>query len=84
MEITPQYKQTGCNKCIFLGTHEKYDLYFCNAIRSKPTVIAKFGDNPTDYILALAINESLYAFNQTHPLYEAFKRAKDLGYVGKE
>lgn len=29
-----------CDKCIFLGTHSRYDLYYCEA---NPTVIARYG-----------------------------------------
>lgn len=39
-----------CEECVFLGTHERYDLYYCNA---NPTVIARYGKDG-DYLSGLA------------------------------
>ena len=43
--------QHDCDECIFLGTHGKYDLYFCPA---NPTVIARYGTEG-DYLSGLAL-----------------------------
>lgn len=40
-----------CEECVFLGVHEKYDLYFCGA---NPTVIARYGVDG-DYLSGLAL-----------------------------
>lgn len=40
-----------CDECVFLGTHEKYDLYFCGA---NPTVIARYGTEG-DYLSGLTL-----------------------------
>lgn len=36
-----------CDKCVFLAVFETADLYFCPTDR--PTVIARFGDDGSDY-----------------------------------
>lgn len=42
--------QHDCEECVFLGTHERYDLYYCKA---NPTVIARYGTEG-DYLSGLA------------------------------
>lgn len=46
---TPRYTH-DCEECVFLGTHSKYDLYYCGA---NPTVIARYGTEG-DYNSGLA------------------------------
>lgn len=38
-----------CEECVFLGTYNQYDLYFCGA---NPTVIARYGTDG-DYLSGL-------------------------------
>lgn len=40
-----------CEECVFLGTHERYDLYCCPA---NPTVIARYGTDG-DYLSGLLV-----------------------------
>jgi hypothetical protein len=57
-----------CEKCIFLGHYEGYDLYFC---KNEPTVIARYGENG-DYMSGLI-------FADINPvLGEAKRRAIEL------
>lgn len=48
-----------CEECVFLGTHENYDLYYCSA---NPTVIARYGSEG-DYISGLVFAERIPALN---------------------
>lgn len=48
----PRYTH-DCNQCKFLGHYEGYDLYYCDVVKDVPTVIARFGNNPTDYFSGL-------------------------------
>lgn len=50
----PQH-QHDCDECVFLGVHNKYDLYFCEVT---PTVIARYGVDG-DYISGLAFITSV-------------------------
>jgi hypothetical protein len=60
--------QHDCEECVFLGTHDRYDLYFCEA---NPTVIARYGIDgdylsglllaPTVPVLALAAIRAIAA-----------------------
>lgn len=64
----PQFEH-DCDRCIFLGRHEKYDLYFCP---TEPTVIARYGVDG-DYLSGLD-------FTNTAPsLREAGRRAVTQG-----
>ena len=42
---TPKYIH-DCEECIYLGTYNETDLYFCDAT---PTVISRYSDNGPDY-----------------------------------
>lgn len=39
-----------CDKCDFLGRHGNWDLYYCYKDVFGPTVIARFGDEGSEYI----------------------------------
>lgn len=45
--MTPRYKH-DCTKCVFLGQHHEYDLYFCTGVERTPVV--RRGDDPEDYV----------------------------------
>lgn len=53
-----------CNCCKNLGTTSiddiNFDLYFCN---SEPTVIARFGDEPQDYMSSLYAVKTMYSID---------------------
>lgn len=44
-----------CEECVFLGTQENYDLYYCSA---NPTVIARYGSDG-DYLSGLILTERI-------------------------
>jgi hypothetical protein len=46
----PNY-QHDCDTCIFLGTYNNHDLYFCNPCGTyvSCTVIARYGNEPHEY-----------------------------------
>ena len=43
-----------CSDCTFLGSYNKHDLYHCMQIVG-PTIIARWGDSPTDYCSGVEI-----------------------------
>jgi len=73
---TPTYKH-DCTQCVFLGTAtapgtpQVVDLYFCDQ-GGRPTVIARFSDDASDYQSGLGFTSLLF-------LKEAELRAKKLG-----
>ncbi len=66
-----RYKH-DCDKCKPLGMFLDRDLYFCNAIHD--TVIARYGDEPDEYISGLALYRDPY-------ISIAISRAKYRGYI---
>lgn len=44
----PRYTH-DCEKCMYLGNFEKYDLYWCMQGVNIPTVIARYGDEGSEY-----------------------------------
>lgn len=69
----PRYKH-DCKRCVFLGRHERYDLYFCDQGGGLPTVIARYSSDGPDYISGL--------HNTVAPLKEAYVRAVATGLIG--
>ena len=49
-----RYKH-DCDRCIYLGRWEEYDLYFCAYDLLGPTVIARFGSDGPDYASGLRV-----------------------------
>ena len=48
--MTPQFSH-DCELCKFLGHHDGHDLYVCSIpTHQRPTVIARFGNDPLDYV----------------------------------
>lgn len=41
----PRYMH-DCDQCLFLGTYDFYDLYYCD---KEPTIICRFTNDPCDY-----------------------------------
>lgn len=64
-----------CDKCIFLGSYQDYDLYFCKPAIG-PTVIARYQGSE----VSLQLGERA-AVQQDHPLAEALRRAVNGGLV---
>lgn len=74
-----------CVQCVFLDNFkhdgaEEYDLYVCKQFDdgSCPTVIARYGNEPGDYLSGLGDSA---IFNKAYVLHEAFKRAYQQGYL---
>lgn len=61
----PRYKH-DCDKCVYLGQHENYDLYYCEQ-SGLPTVICRWGNNGCDYHSGLYANyeESVTGYRLT-------------------
>lgn len=55
MDLKMRYKH-DCDKCKPLGQFDEYDLYFCNQGGRISTVIARDGDEESDYISGLHVN----------------------------
>lgn len=45
----PRYKN-DCKSCTFVGTINKYDVYTCMQGGDWPTLVARFGNKPRDYL----------------------------------
>jgi hypothetical protein len=52
--MTPTYLH-DCKSCVFLGRHNGQDLYFCK--ETIPTVVARFGDEGSEYTSSIAMIE---------------------------
>ena len=68
MSDTPRFLH-HCPGCVFLGHHDKHDLYFCPQ-GGHPTVMARFDNDDPDYKSGLVL-----AGADPH-LHEAYERAK--------
>ncbi len=69
---TPKFKH-DCKHCKFLGSHDGYDLYFCDT-----TVVARFGNEDPQYTSGMPFAKP------GHILFEAKKRAIELGFLKKD
>ena len=54
--MTPKYKH-DCEECIFLGSYNDCDLYFCQPSKSTPTIIVRRGDD-ADYQSGFVFEDS--------------------------
>lgn len=73
-----------CDGCKFLGNYNGQDLYFCGNGRPFPTVIARFGNEGSQYQSGLEIAKGFPLMrpdNTVRELRVAYLLAKDLGYV---
>lgn len=74
-EMEPRYEH-DCDECIFLGHHNKYDLYVCVNLENEifNTTIARYGKDGNYF--------SGIEFRDYRPaLGEAFKRACEKGFL---
>lgn len=44
----PRYKH-DCERCVHLGQHEEFDLYYCEQGGGMPTLVARWSDSGPDY-----------------------------------
>lgn len=66
-----------CDRCLFLGTYEGRDLYYCEE-GSFETVIARHSSDPGDYTSGLILDG-------VDPLItEGARRARNKGYLSPE
>lgn len=81
-----------CNQCTFLGRHEHegklYDLYIAKH-GDHDSCLARFGDGGSEYLsfpvsLAKTVLEEAKTSPNWSPLAEAYRRAKESGYVTSE
>lgn len=70
--------QHDCNNCVFLGTFQNNDLYYCNQ-HGRPTVIARYGPSG-EYASGLTFGEH-DKDDLTSELGEAYRRAKKLNLI---
>jgi hypothetical protein len=45
--VNSRFDQHG--KCAFLGTHRQYDLWLCEQDGLPPTLVARYGNEPSEY-----------------------------------
>lgn len=70
----PQWEH-DCDECVFLGTFDFHDLYYCAKGKLTPAVVARFGDAIPDYRIGLPKTGT-----DIH-LREAYFRAKQQGLI---
>jgi len=78
--MKPQHKH-DCNNCIFLGTYEDKDLYFCTQGMSIPTVTSRNSSDGADYISGLSFADPVFDMKD---LFEAKMRAIEKGLLKPE
>lgn len=63
-----RYKH-DCDTCVSLGEYEEYDLYHCYQKGMGATVVARYGDEPHEYLSGMWASDPV--------LEEAKRRAKE-------
>lgn len=76
----------NCEKCIYLGTYDGYDLYYCprgSPSMKIPTVLARLGNKAENYISGMAVAEKIPLDNSfcMPALRVAYLIAKDLNLI---
>lgn len=62
--------QHDCSRCLYLGQFEEYDLYYCEQVIGGQTVLARYGNEGSEYLSGI--------HSTLEPLQEAQIRALDL------
>ena len=75
-KMKPLFKH-DCTECKFLGTFNGQDLYFCNQVEAGSTVIARYGDEGSEYFSGMVFAKP----DVSEELFEAKNRAIKLGYL---
>lgn len=82
-DLPPRYPQAG--RCTPLGCYGEFDLYLCEQTLLPPTLIARYGNRPEDY---LSFNPNLVDVSvldtgpdceMTRALRTALERARAIG-----
>lgn len=76
----------NCRECVYLGSSDDYDHYYCNAQRTLPTIIARWSDDDGAYLSGLGIGRGLHLgmpdmSTGERALRISYLRAKDEGLV---
>ena len=69
-----------CDTCIHLGGDDEYDFYFCEQA-GLPTVIARYNDNPADYLSGMESAVAMESVLPDYCLVKALKLARQKGLV---
>lgn len=79
-----------CDRCVFLGTYERHDLYYCGSQRiGSTTVIARWGSDGSEYSSGIEIAVALETRGRvnaqdlgstTRALRVAYLIARDVGF----
>jgi len=75
-----------CKRCAPLGEYEEYDLYVCARDRLIDTIIARYGNDPSEYTsglpFAIKFKEGQFQSSaRCKALAQAMDLALSLGYV---
>lgn len=72
-----------CECCKFLGSYQLVDLYFHPGNGVLKTVIARYSCDGSDYVSGIhsALSMEKDLDHKNHPLLEALRRARKLGYI---
>lgn len=67
-----------CKTCVYLGRHEKYDLYLCDGI----SPLARYGNEESEYVSGLTCSFRGESFS-VEPLCVARELALEKGLVNQ-
>lgn len=74
-----------CTHCVFLGNYNGQDLYYCEGWGPTPTVMARYGDSPDEYVSGLArARHVTMSGTANRALRVAYLIARDKGLVNDE
>lgn len=62
MKNQPKY-QHDCDTCLFLGRFENYDLYYHPGSDWNETLVARYGNDPEDYVSGLTPSRTFAVVN---------------------
>lgn len=60
-----------CKRCVPLGQHEEYDLYYCESGAGMPTLVARWSSEGPDYKSGLRFIKGDDALEAAHKLAAA-------------
>jgi hypothetical protein len=77
--MSPRF-ETGCENCVYLGTYEYYDLYYCTGGKH---LIAKYGNDPEDYKGVYVFSERPDSLSNLPEFIEAKRLAVEKGFINE-
>lgn len=51
--VPPARHKHDCERCVYLGQHDEYDLYYCEQNAGSATLVARWSDDGPDYVSGL-------------------------------